>query len=129
MMIVSPPSTSSSSWGRWVLASEADRPDRAQHRGGVAMGQCAADADTLGGDGDTPFQQNAQALDQGDGPIRQIGQGTLPDPAFSHESTRATGWPAVNCDWAPIRYTWRHFIDSIRHKKNSSVLHGYKVSR
>ena len=49
---------------------EANRPDRAQHRGGVAVRQRAADADPLRGDGDTALQQRAKALDQRGGPIR-----------------------------------------------------------
>jgi hypothetical protein len=61
---------------------EADRPDRAPHCSGVAVRRRAADADALRGDGGTPFQQSAQALDQGDGPIRKIGQGALSDPAI-----------------------------------------------
>jgi len=61
---------------------EANGPDRAQHRGGVAVRQRAADGDTLLGDGDAALQQGAKSLDQGGGPIRQIGQGTLSDPAI-----------------------------------------------
>jgi len=61
-------------------AGEANGTDRAQHRGGVAVRQRAADGDTLLGDGDAALQQGAKSLDQDGGPIRQIGQGALPDP-------------------------------------------------
>ena len=63
-------------------AVEADRPDRAEHRGGVAMRQRAADADAVDGDRDPALQQRAKAFDQRGGPRRQIGQGAFPDPAI-----------------------------------------------
>jgi hypothetical protein len=61
-------------------AVEANGPDGAQHRGGVAVRQRAADADPFLGHGNAALQQGAKALDQRAGPIREIGQGTLPDP-------------------------------------------------
>ena len=61
---------------------EANRPDRAEHCGGVAVWQRAADADRFRGDGDTAFEQRAKTLDQGSGPSGKIGQGALSDPAI-----------------------------------------------
>src|SRR4029077_6925176 len=61
---------------------EADRPDRAQHRGGMAVRQRAADADPLRGDGDASLQQRAKTFEQRGGPIRQVGQSALPNPAI-----------------------------------------------
>ena len=61
---------------------EADCPDRAQHRGGVAVRQGAADTDPLLGHGDAALQEGAKALDQRGGPSGKIGQGALSDPAL-----------------------------------------------
>ncbi len=61
---------------------ETNRPDRAEHRGGVTVRQRAADADAIRGDGDTTLQERAKALDQRGGPRRKIGQGAFSDPAI-----------------------------------------------
>jgi hypothetical protein len=45
-------------------------------------------------------------------------------------SSRATGWPGVSRDWAPLRYTWEHDRDRYRFKQpNSIILHGYVSAR
>ena len=57
-------------------AVKPDRPDRAEHRSGVAVRQRAADADAdaIGGDRDPALQQRAKTLDQRGGPSREIGR-------------------------------------------------------
>jgi len=61
---------------------ETNRPDRAQHRGGVTVRQRAADADAVRSDGDAALQQRAKTLDQRGRPSGEIGQGALSDPAI-----------------------------------------------
>ena len=60
---------------------QTNRPNRAQHGGGVAMRQRAADVNTVCGDGDTALQQRAEPLHQLGWPGGEIGQGALSDPS------------------------------------------------
>jgi hypothetical protein len=105
---------------------QADRPDCPQHRGGMAVRQGAADEDAILGDGDAALEQRAKTFDQRAGPIRQVGQGALPDPTLLAKALaqqdgggRAPIGHRFDIHGGIICTLWPYFQAKL------SVLHGY----
>ena len=67
---------------------EADRPDRAEHRGGMTVRQRAADGDAVRGDGDTALQQRPKPSTSAAGHAERLARVRFLTRPFSRKLSR-----------------------------------------
>ena len=89
-------------------AVEADLACRAKGGGDVAVRQRAGDGEGVvpGGDDSAASQHTAQAFDMGGGPVGEVAEGALTDPALLAVRSHAAGWQAASSGSGRLRYTW-----------------------